>query len=73
MTAAWGWMWPEDFADQQWIGAEDWLRVRSGFGSPRWRGRSWLGMGTGVVGAAGFFDGGEFHHFNAGLVGIVEG
>ena len=32
-----------------------------------------MGVGSGVVGAAGFFDGGEFHDFDAGLIGIEEG
>ena len=35
-------------------------------------GRSWFRMRTSVLAAAGFFDGGEFHEFDAGLVGVVK-
>src|SRR5882724_9520700 len=33
---------------------------------------SWFGVRTRIVGAAGLFDGSEFHQLDAGVVGIVE-
>ncbi len=33
---------------------------------------SWFRMRTSVLAAAGFFDRGEFHELDAGVVGVVE-
>src|SRR6266702_2489990 len=34
--------------------------------------QSWFRMRAGIVGAAGFLNGSEFHEFDTGVVGVVE-
>ena len=41
-------------------------------GEDFWGGGSWLRVRSSVLAAAGFFDGGEFHELDAGVVGVVE-
>ena len=41
-------------------------------GKDLWAHRSWFRVRSSVLAAAGFFDRGEFHELDAGVVGVVE-